>query len=194
MRRLGLVVICILVSGLIALGLLTGWMVAKLAATPAKPAAINTAAIIRQVQGLSQLVTVKYVIEKVVIFEDVKWYGENRVLMVAHGIAKAGVDLGQIKLEDVRVAEKKITISLPKESITDVYLDDKQTQVIERTTGVLRTFDKDLEQNARREAVDAIRRAARQGGILKDARERAEVQLREFLRPFGFEQIEIQTK
>src|SRR5208282_3706383 len=45
----------------------------------------NTATVIQQVQTLSDLVTVKYVLEKVVILEDMKWYGENRVLLLAHG-------------------------------------------------------------------------------------------------------------
>jgi hypothetical protein len=38
---------------------------------------------------------------------------------------------------------------------------------------LLRSFDKDLEQNARKQAVEDINRAARNGGILKDADERA---------------------
>src|SRR5437773_10676286 len=57
----------------------------------------NTSTILKQVQTLSDLVTVKYVLEKVVILEDIKWYGENRVLLIAHGIVKAGVDLQEIK-------------------------------------------------------------------------------------------------
>ena len=65
----------------------------------------NTATILKQVQTLSDLVTVKYVLEKVIILEDIKWYGENRVLLVAHGIVKAGVDLKEIKLQDVRLKE-----------------------------------------------------------------------------------------
>jgi hypothetical protein len=36
----------------------------------------------------------------------------------------------------------------------------------------LRAFDKDLEQDARRQAVDSIKVAVRDSGILKDAEER----------------------
>ena len=52
--------------------------------------AYNTSVVLRQVQTLSQLVTVKYVMEKVVVYEDVKWFpgGDNRVLMIAHGVVK----------------------------------------------------------------------------------------------------------
>ena len=110
--------------------------------------------------------------EKVVVLEDAKWFGENRVLLVAHGIVKAGVDFRELKPEDLEVTGKKIAIRLPPSRITDTYLDEHQTRVVERTTGLLRMFDKDLEQAARQNAVADIRRAARTAGILKDADER----------------------
>jgi hypothetical protein len=151
----------------------------------------NTAAVVKQVQTLSDLVTVKYVLEKVVILEDVKWYGENRVLLLAHGIVKAGIDLKRITSSDVTISGKKIILHLPSPQITDAYLDDSQSQVIDHTTGLLRAFDKDLEQTARQNAVDDIRRAARMDGILDEADKRARLELELFLRQTGFEQVEL---
>jgi len=151
----------------------------------------DTATVLRQVQTLAQLVTVKYVMEKVVVLEDVKWFGENRVLLVAHGVVKAGVDFDQMKPEDLSVSDRKVSVRLPPAQITDAYLDDKQTQVIERSTGLLRVFDKDLEQSARQNAVDDIRRAARTAGILQDAEERARDQVKNLCRQMGFETVEI---
>lgn len=147
----------------------------------------NTATVLKQVQTLSQLVTVKYVMEKVVVLEDVKWFGENRVLLVAHGIVKAGVDFGQLKPEDVKVSGTNITIRMPPAQIMDTYLDEHQTRIIERTTGLLRMFDKDLEQTARQRAVDDIRRSARTAGILKDADERARAQVKNLFQQVGLE-------
>jgi hypothetical protein len=147
----------------------------------------STATIIQQVQTLSELVTVKYVLEKVVILDDIKWYGENRVLLVAHGIVKAGVDLQEIKPEDVRVEDKKIVLKLPRARITDAYLDDQKTRVVDRSTGLLRAFDKDLEQNARRQAVDDLRIAARFNRIYEDAEERARLQLANLFHLLGYE-------
>lgn len=154
----------------------------------------NTTAVVQQVRSLSELVTVQYVIEKVVILEDVKWiagWGENRVLMVAHGRVKAGLNLADIKPADISISGKTVKIKLPPPQITDAYLDEKQTRVIERTTGLLRMFDKDLEQNARMQAVDDIRRAARTAGILKEAETRAHAQLRNLFTQLGME-LEIQ--
>src|SRR5580704_10211894 len=59
-------------------------------------------ALLEKVQTLSQLVTVKYSLEKVVEFDDAKWYGDSRVLLVAHGVVKAGIDLSQIAPDDVQ--------------------------------------------------------------------------------------------
>jgi len=149
---------------------------------------------LQQVQNLSQLVTVKYVVEKVVLLEDTsKWYelslGESSVLMVAHGVVKAGVDLKELKPGDLEAAGKTVTIKLPPARITDCYLDDKLTQVIERKTGLLRSFDKDLEQNARKQAVGEINLAARNEGILKEADERAKIELKALFRELGYEEV-----
>jgi spore coat protein CotH len=150
----------------------------------------NTATVVEQVQTLSDLVTVKYVLEKVVILEDAKWYGENRVLLLAHGVVKAGIDLKRITRDDVTISGKKISLRLPSPQIMDAYLDDAKSQVIDHTTGLLRMFDKNLEQTARANAVDDIRRAARADGILDEADKRARLELELFLRQAGFEQVE----
>jgi len=153
----------------------------------APPRIQNTATMLKQVQTLSELVTVKYVLEKVVILEDIKWYGENRVLLVAHGVVKAGVDLQEIKPEDVRVDDKKVVMKLPRARITDAYLDDQKTRVVDRTTGLLRAFDKDLEQSARRQAVADLSISARFNGINSDAEERARLQLSNLFHQLGLE-------
>lgn len=177
----------------LALGLWLGFTIHRL--TSGGATTYNTATVLQQVQTLSQLVTVKYVMEKVVVYEDVKWFpgGENRVMLIAHGIVKAGVDLQKLKPEDVQLDGLKVKIRLPNPQITDSYLDDSQTQVVERSTGLLRSFDKDLEQMARQIAVDDIRRAARYAGILKDADERARLQVRALFQQMGLE-VEFQSR
>lgn len=150
----------------------------------------NTTSVVHEVQSLSDLVTVKYVMDKVVVLEDVKWYGESRVLLLAQGVVKAGIDLKRLKPEDVSISGRKICLKLPPTQITDAYLDDKASQVIDHTTGLLRAFDKDLEQSARQNAVDDIARAARKGGILEDADKRGREELQNFFKRAGFEMVE----
>lgn len=157
----------------------------------------NTAAVVRQIQTLSDLVTVKYVVEKVVIFDSPPQsalgqfvQGENRVLLLAHGIVKAGIDLKQLKPGDVEVSGRIIRIHLPAAQITDAYLDEHATKIIDWQRGFLRDFDKDLETTARENAVDDIRRAARTDGILKEAGDRAQLELAVFLNQAGYDHVE----
>jgi hypothetical protein len=154
----------------------------------------NSTVLLTQVQNLNHLVTVKYVLEKVVVYEDAKWYGDSRVLLVAHGVVKAGIDLSMLQPGDIQISEKKISVALPPPRITDVYLDDRRTEILERSTGILRSFDKDLEQNARIEAVEDLRRAAAEGGILTDAAGRARVELTALLHQLGFAEVEFRGK
>jgi len=186
MRQIFLIVV---VAVIFVAGVWLGFKITRLVSSPGLHEE-NTATVVQQVQTLSDLVTVKYVLEKVVILEDAKWYGENRVLLLAHGVVKAGIDLKRLKAADVQISGKSIRIHLPPPQITDAYLDDSQTRVIDHTTGLLRSFDKDLEQNARANAVDDIRRAARADGILNDASQRAQLELALFLNQAGYDRVE----
>lgn len=177
---------------LIGVGAIGGWMLARgLPGGGGPPVIADTPTLVRQVQGLNELVGVKYVVEKVVVVEDAKWYGDTRLLMVAHGVAKAGVDLSKFERGDVRVRGTAVHVTLPRPRVLDVYLDDRRTQVVERSTGVMREFDKNLEQDARRQAVDQIRLAVRDSGILKDAEERARIQISGLLLRGGFTDVEV---
>ena len=160
------------------------------------PPMANTVTILHQVQSLSQLVTVKSTFQKYVDFRDTRWYpgGENKVLFLALGVVKAGINMTNIQPSDIQISGKKLTLLLPHPVITDVYLDDHHSQVLERSTGILRAFDKDLEQNARQQAVDELRVLALDEEILRDAQDRAKALLTAlFLQP-GFTEVEIKTR
>lgn len=154
----------------------------------------NTATLLKKVQTLSQFVTVKYNLEKVVVLDNVKWYGDSHVTLVAHGVVKAAIDLDQLGPGDIQISGKKISMVLPRSRVVDAYLDDQRTQIVERDTGLLRMFDKDLEQNARRQAVEELRLAALQNGILNDASERARSQLTILLYQVGFTEVNLRSK
>lgn len=191
MQSLRSAMVWFLMLAILCAGLLLGMVFTRLMPQVSSTRVYNTATLLKQVQDLNQLVTVKYVLEKILIVEDVKWYGENRVLMVAHGVVKAGVDLHQLNADRITISGESISIKLPRPVITDAYLDENKTQVVERTTGILREFDKDLEQNARKTAVDEIRTAARVNGIIKDAQERAVLQLKTLLLQVGFKVVDV---
>jgi hypothetical protein len=189
--------VVVAVMALFLVGLYFGSKLPRLFGRKGATRTYDTPVLLQQVQTLSELVTVKYVVEKVEVWEDPPSgllaqfvAGDNRILLLARGNVKAGVDLGQLKSSDLRVDGKTIWINLPPARITDAYLDDKETKIIQRTTGFLRSFDKDLEQNVRRAAVEDMRQAASRGGILRDANDRARTQLASFFQLMGFEKVE----
>lgn len=191
-RRTPAILAPVLVIVALSLGLLGGWFLPKWLIPGFGPGKVtlSTTTVLTQVQGLSQLVTIKYVMEKVVVLEDVKVYGESRVLLIAHGVVKAGIDLSKMKPEDIKISGTKARVTLPMPAITDAYLDEQKTQVLEHSTGLLRRFDKDLQQSARAKGLDEIRRAARYNGILEEAEERARQQLTFMLHQLGVQDVE----
>ena len=188
---IAIVVLCLAILGF---GFAGGMFLGRALPQPERPRIADTPAVISQIQALSQLVSVRYVIEKVIQLDDVKWYGQNRLLMVAHGVAKAGVDLQKVTAGDLKVRAGSLSLTLPKPQLLDVYLDEKHTEVVERSTGILREFDQQMEQDARRQAVDQIRLAARAAGILKDAEERTRLQLTALAVAAGYGSVTVEFR
>ncbi|MBI5386739.1 MAG: DUF4230 domain-containing protein [Verrucomicrobia bacterium] len=189
------------IAAVIGVSGLTAWLVALWWSPGAvTPAPLNTATILQRVQALSQLVTVKYVLEKTVVLDDPKYLGgliplgENRLILLAHGEVKAGVDLSKLQPGDVSVSGRRIALTLSRAVMTDAYLVEQHTRVLDWKTGLFRSFDKELEQTARRYALSEITRAARQSGIEEEATERARQQLADFLTAFGFESVEVRSR
>jgi hypothetical protein len=181
-----------LLAGALVVGLLLGYLLPIFSPKPATPA-WNTSTLLVRVQGLSELSTVKYVLEKVVILEDVKWYGGNRVILLAHGVVKAGVDLSQLKPGDIEIRGKELSINLPRAQISDVYLDESLSQVVEHSSGLIRRLDSALEREARIRAIEDIRRAARNQGIASEAAANAARHLTLLFQQLGFERVTVQT-
>ncbi len=197
MQRIGNLLWALALLALFGAGLLLGVVGTHWLKRPAGLQLLGTATVVQRVQTLADLVTVKYVLEKVVILDAPPQttlgeyvQGDNRVMLLAHGIVKAGINLQEIGAGDVQVSGKNITVRLPAAHITDCYLDEQKTQVIDWKLGFLRAFDKDLEQTARRQAVAEVRSAALSTGILRDASERAQWQLAAFLHEAGYDHVE----
>lgn len=179
---------------LFALGLWLGAHYKQWLGIPEGPRIRTSAAVLQQIQSLAQLVTVRYVLEEAVIVEDVKWYGENRLLLLAHGVVKAGVDLTRVQPGDIEIRDHRLRLRLPAPRVTDAYLDESRTQVIDRQTGLLRRFDREMEQMARQTALREIRLAAHEAGVLKEAEEQARLQLTRFFQAAGFREVQIEFR
>lgn len=146
----------------------------------------DSATVVTQVQRLNQLVTVKYSIQRVVGLREPKIpFGEESILLMVQGQALAGVDLSKLRPGDAKyISKNAIVITLPAAQLLNVYLEEKQTKVWDRqitwwTPWV--PYDPDLEHKARLQALDDVRSAALQMGILDQAQTNAESSIRDFL-------------
>ena len=155
---------------------------------------LDPAAVVTQVQRLNELVTVRYSIEKVVGMKEQKDpVGEESILLLVRGSVLAGVDLAGLTPDDVTGFNGSgVRIRLMPPRIQQAYLDEKYTKIWDRritwwTPWV--TPDADLEHKARMQALEDIRAAALEMGILKEARRNAETDIREILHAFGIDKV-----
>jgi hypothetical protein len=153
--------------------------------------------VVESIRDLSDLVTVE-VIEYTTIEQghDAGFFNfarGDRIFLFAVARIGAGVDLGQVRDQDVEVdwATRSVRIRLPEAKILYAALDNENTRVYDRDTGIFRRADRDLETQARRTAETILREQALTVGILEHATENAKTTLRAFLGGLGFEQITI---
>ena len=151
-------------------------------------------AMLREIQRLNELVTVKYSIQKVVGLEEQKRpVGSEKLLLIVQAKVLAGVDLAALSSADViRVRTGELLVRLPAAQILHVVVDEKSTKVWDRqvtwwTPWV--PFNQDLERQARVAALESIRESAMEMGILVDAQANARNSIRRLLEAVGIRQV-----
>ena len=114
----------------------------------------------------------------------------DEITFLATGDVIAGIDLSQLRQEDVwRSPDGTINLRLPPPQVLVTRVDNAQSRVLTRKTGVLRRADVDLETRARQHAEENIRAEALKRGILRIAAESGEKKMAELLHTFGAEKV-----
>lgn len=153
--------------------------------------------VVDSVRDLSDLVTVEVIeyttIEKGNDAGILNFARGDRIFLFAVARIGAGVDLSEIRDEDVEVDREALSvrIRLPEAKILYSALDNENTRVYDRDTGIFTKGDRDLESEARLIAETMLREQALTAGILERATTNAKETLRAFLRGLGFDQITI---
>ncbi len=118
----------------------------------------------------------------------------DELTFFATGDVIAGVDLSQLTRRNVRrEADGTIVVRLPPSQILVTRLDNRESRVISRKTGLFRRADVHLEARARQYAEQGIRNEALQKGILPLASQNAEIKVAELLHTFGFQRVRCET-
>lgn len=151
--------------------------------------------IVREVRSLSRLETSVYTVEKIITAESqqgpLAFLLGDRLILVAHGQVIAGVDLEKIEENNITVeADGSVDVVLPEAEIFVTALDNEQSYIFHRDTGVM-GMKVDLETEARRVAEEEIRNAALEDGILDMAQKNAETYIRHLILTLGFKEVRV---
>ena len=160
----------------------------------------GTNAVVVAVRDLAVLQTASYHVERVIDLRDQQSHlfglfrSEDAVLLVAAADISAGVDLGLLGREDIRVDPEKRAafVKLPPPAILSVSLDNQSTYVHTRHTDALALRAKTLETRARQEAERTLEQAALASGILPRARTNAARTVKALVQSLGFQEVEIE--
>jgi hypothetical protein len=155
--------------------------------------------VVERIQKLSRLETVVYSLDTIVegertspVFPDI--LAGDKILLVVHGQSIAGIDLAQLKPEEVRIDAndpRSIHLNLPASEVFVTTLDNQHTRVYARTTGLLVPVDQNLETETRAKAEQQLQAAALSDGILDAARKNARTTITALLYSLGFQRVEV---
>lgn len=149
--------------------------------------------IIRDVQSMARLETIQYTVEKVITAEiNQGVFGQlfgDKLLFVAHGYVIAGVDLSKLTVEDLALDGDVLRVQLPEAEVFVATLNNDDSYVYDRTTGLFRKSDPDLETDARQAAEEEILNAALEDGILTQAQANAEMFLERLFNDLGYDYV-----
>ena len=151
---------------------------------------LDAPAMLREIQTLSELVSVKYTVQKVVGLEEKKSpVGSEKLLLIVQAEVLAGVDLASLPAGSIRILpDKQVKIALPQARIFHIVIDDKETKVWDRQITWWTPWvspNPDLERQARIAATKSVEQAALEMGILEQARRNAETVIRNLLQTAG---------
>lgn len=149
--------------------------------------------IIRDVRTIARLETIQYSIEKVVTADkgqgNLELLFGDQLILVAHGVVIAGVDLDEIGEDDMWLDGGVLYVRMPAAEVFIATLDNDKSYVYDRDTGLFTKGDIHLETAARQVAEAEIHKAAMEDGILDLAQANAEAYLFRFLRTLGYPDV-----
>jgi hypothetical protein len=155
---------------------------------------VSQPTVIASIQRLARLESVVYTMDKVVEGDRTNEYlpdilTGDKLLLIVHGQAVAGVDLSKVQASNVQIDGHSVTITMPAAELLSVSLDNSKTRVFSRTTGLLVPTDPTLESEVREKAEGDLRQSALDSGILTTAEGNARATLTTMLHSLGFQQV-----
>ena len=148
---------------------------------------------IYEIRNIGTLSTTEYTVGKVVKLSDGgEWYkyGDRKILMSCKARIKAGIDLNEIREEDIKADGTKIEITLPQPKIVSFEMDPRLVKTeMKEVNGFRSDFSQDEKNRIMQLGEKAIRKDLKELRILEDANDNAKQFVREFYGQMGFEEV-----
>jgi hypothetical protein len=188
---------------LILLLLGVGKIIDKLTAffAPAVPKIEMPTMIVERIRGVSELTTAVFVMEAIVPTSQANKIGgfvigETKLLYIAHGEVKAGINLEKLTDQAIKVNGDSLQINLPSPEILDSKIDVNKSRVYDYDRGFLGLgpdVAPQLQTLAQKETLEKILATACQKGILQEANQKAALALTQLLLNSGYKKVEVIT-
>lgn len=167
-----------------------------------KPQVDVRSLIVSQVRGASELTTAVFTMEAVVPTRQDRnlggyTLGTTTLLYIAYGEVRAGVDLKDLKPEDVQVVNNTIQLKLPPPRILDSKIDVNRSSVYDYNRGFLGLgpdVAPQLQMLAQQETLKKIVTAACSNGVLTQANDRAQLVVEKLLNTAGYKAVEVKSQ
>lgn len=158
--------------------------------------------IINELRKVSQLNTVIFTSSSVVpakaerIIGDFT-LGKTELLYLAHGEVRAGIDLDELKAENISYSATGVEITLPPPRILDSKIDVQQSRVYHYNRGFLNLgpdMAPQLQTSAQRKALKGMVAIACSEGILEEANLKSQEVVKSLLNQAGYQQVIVKTQ
>lgn len=163
----------------------------------------EAALLLKQIQNLQELTTTTYKMETIVPASADRTFGEDwtiattKLLYLAKGEVKAGIDLSHITKEDIEVSKNKIVISLPAAEILDSKIDVNNSRVYHYDRGFLNLgpdVAPQLQSLAQQKTLNKIVMSACDEGIINTANKGAQEAIEQFLTITNDREVEVMVR
>ncbi len=164
------------------------------------PEIAHSAVVLQQIKGVQELTTTVYTMETVVPTSADRTLGKDwviattKLLYLARGEVKAGIDLGKLEQEDILVSKDKIAITLPSSQILDSKIDVNASHIYHYDRGFLNLgpdVAPQLQTLAQQQTLDKIVTTACNEGILQQADAKAKETIIQLLTATNDKQVEV---
>lgn len=181
------------------------WVAARLGSLrmATRPAAVDVRSIVvQQVQEVNDLTTAVFTMQAVVPTSQSAEIsgvviGQTKLLYVAYGEVRAGVNLDELKPEQVTVQGDHLQIQLPPPRILDRKIDVDRSSVYDYNRGFLGLgpdVGPELQAAAQQRSLQQITEAACREGLLQQANDRAQLAITKLMTTAGYKTVTVRTQ